>query len=95
MRYLRMIPGVAAIVENPVWVERIAGVTSDQTGIFYPRVRRGTYVEKGMLVGHVTDYVGRTVFEARAPEAGIVLYIRAVPSMTKGETIANIGVVKR
>lgn len=95
MRYLRMVPGVASLVENPVWIEQIAGITSDQTGIFYPRVKRGTYVEKGMLVGYVTDYVGKTIFEARAPEAGVVLYIGAVPSMTKGETIANIGVVRR
>jgi predicted deacylase len=95
MRYLRMIPGVPAFVENPVWVERIAGITSDQTGMFFPRAKRGTYVEKGMLVGYVTDYLGKTILEARAPEAGIVLYIRAVPSMTKGETIANIGIVKK
>jgi predicted deacylase len=95
MRYLRILPGVASAVENPVWIERIAGITSDQTGMFYPRVKRGTYVEKGMLVGYVTDYLGKTILEARAPEAGVVLYIRAVPSMTKGETIANIGVVKR
>jgi uncharacterized protein len=95
MRYLRLLPGVPTIVENPVWVERIAGMTSDQTGVFYPRVKRGTYVEKGMLVGYVTDYVGKTILEARAPEAGVVLYIRAVPSMTKGEAIANIGVVRK
>ena len=43
----------------------------------------------------ITDYVGKTIFEARAPVAGIVLYVCAVPSMTKGATIANIGVVAR
>jgi hypothetical protein len=95
MRYLQVLPGVATTVEHPVWIERIAGIISDQTGMFYPMVRRGTYVEKGMLVGYVTDYVGKTIQEARAPEAGVVLFVRAVPSMTKGETIANIGVVKR
>ena len=95
MRYLQMLPGAATMIENPVWIERIAGITSDQTGIFYPRVKRGAYVEKGMLVGYVTDYVGKTLLEARAPESGVVLYLRAVPSMTRGETIANIGVVKR
>jgi uncharacterized protein len=94
MRYLRLLPGVASVIENPVWIERIAGITSDQTGMFYPLVKRGTYVQKGMLVGYVTDYVGRTILEARAPESGVVLYLRAVPSMTRGETIANIGVVK-
>jgi len=36
-----------------------------------------------MKVGYVTDYLGKVVFEARAPVAGVVLYICAVPSMTK------------
>ena len=95
MRYLQILPGVASAVERPVWIERVAAVTSEQTGMFYPLVRRGTYVAQGALVGYVTDYFGKTIFEARAPEAGVVLYLRAVPSMTKGETIANIGLVKR
>lgn len=93
MRYLKMIPGAATMVQNPVWVERIATVASEQTGIFYPLVKRGTYVEQGMKLGYVTDYVNNVTFEARASAAGVVLYICAVPSMTKGATIANIGVV--
>jgi hypothetical protein len=48
-----------------------------------------------MKVGYVTDYVGKTILEARAPAAGVVLYICAVPSMTKDAAIANVGVVKR
>ncbi|NJD18443.1 MAG: hypothetical protein FIA95_04070, partial [Gemmatimonadetes bacterium] len=95
MRYLHMLPGAPTVVENPVWIERLADVASEQTGIFYPLVKRGTYVQAGMKIGYVTDYVGKTIFEARAPESGVVLYIRAVPSMTKGETIASIGVVRR
>jgi hypothetical protein len=46
-----------------------------------------------MKLGYVTDYLGRTVFEARAKEGGIVLYVRAVPSINAGETIASVGVV--
>jgi len=95
MRYLKMISGAATVVQQPVWIERIATLASEQTGIFYPLVKRGTYVEQGMKVGYVTDYFGNVSFEARAPAAGIVLYICAVPSMTKGATIANIGVVMR
>jgi predicted deacylase len=95
MRYLRILPGAPAVVERPVWIERVAAITSDQTGMFYPLAKRGSYVAQGALVGYVTDYVGKTILEARAPEAGVVLYIRAVPSMVKGETIANIGVVRR
>jgi hypothetical protein len=46
-----------------------------------------------MNLGYVTDYVGKILFEARAPVSGIVLHICAVPSMKKGDNIANIGVV--
>ncbi len=95
MRYLRILPGAAAVVDKPVWIEKVATIASDLTGMFYPLVKRGMYVEQGSKVGFITDYLGRTIFEARAPEAGVILFIRAVPSMTKGETIANVGVVKR
>jgi predicted deacylase len=95
MRYLKMLPGSAAPIERPVWIEKVVPLASEQTGVFYPLVRRGTYVEQGMKIGYVTDYLGKTIFEARAPASGVVLYICAVPSMTKGATIANIGVVAR
>jgi predicted deacylase len=95
MRYLKMLPGTAAMVEHPVWFEKVATLASEQTGIFYPSVKRGTYVEQGTKVGYVTDYLGKVIFAARAPVAGVVLYVCAVPSMTKGATIANIGVVAR
>jgi predicted deacylase len=95
MRYLKMLPGAPNVIEHPVWIEKVATIASEQTGIFYPLVKRGTYVEQGMKVGYVTDYLGKVIFEARAPVAGVVLYVCAVPSMTKGATIANIGVVAR
>ncbi|HKQ75722.1 MAG TPA: M14 family metallopeptidase [Blastocatellia bacterium] len=92
MRYLKMSPGTHSTVEYPVWIEKVVTLPSEQTGIFYPLVRRGTYVQQGMKVGYVTDYVGKVIFEARAPSSGIVLYICSVPSMTKGANIANIGI---
>ncbi len=95
MHFLKMLPGAAVPVEHPVWIEKMESVTSDQSGIFYPVVRRGTYIEKGMRIGYVTDYYGKTIFEAHAPSSGVVLYICAVPSMKKGDTIANVGVVAR
>jgi hypothetical protein len=93
MRLLKMIPGAPSPVEHPVWVQSIQTISSEQTGIFHPLVARGSYVAEGMQVGYVTDFVGRKVFEARASVAGVVLYVCAVPSMKKGDTIANVGVV--
>src|SRR6185503_5457637 len=75
MRYLKMLPGTTSLVEHPIWIDKIGTLASEQTGIFYPLVKRGTYVEQGMKVGYVTDYVGNVIFEARAQIAGVVLYI--------------------
>jgi hypothetical protein len=95
MEYLKMLDRPVRPVEHPVWIERVVSVPSEATGIFYPLVERGTYVAEGMKLGYVTDYVGRMLFEARAPVAGIVLFVRGVPSMSTGETVANVGVVAR
>jgi predicted deacylase len=95
MRYLKMLSGAPVVIEHPVWLERVVTIASEQTGMFYPLVRRGTYVEQGMKIGYVTDYLGKVIFEARAPVAGVVLYVCAVPSMTKGATIANVGAVAK
>jgi predicted deacylase len=93
MRALKMIPGEPHPIENPVWLEKIIDVSSEIEGIFYPLVKRGTYVQEGMKLGYVTDFFGKTIFEARAPAAGVVLHLNAVPSLKKGDNIANIGVV--
>ena len=92
MRYLKMLPGEVTPVLHPVWITSVLTVTSGEAGVFYPLVARGARVAKDAALGYVTDFFGRTVFEARAPAAGEVLYVCSLPSMSKGGTIANIGV---
>lgn len=93
MRKLKMLPGEPLFMESPVWLDKTVEVASEETGIFHPLVLRSGYVEPGMKLGYVTDYFGKTIYVARAPVAGIILHICAVPSMKKGDNIADIGVV--
>ena len=93
MSYLKMISHPVGPVEHPVWIEQVLTVSGEQSGIFYPTVDRGEYVEKGARLGYVTDYVGNTIQEAVAPAAGEVLFVRAVPTVNKGDTIANVGTI--
>src|ERR1700726_4724376 len=85
MRVLKMLPGEPHLIESPVWLDKIVDIESDLEGIFYPLVKRGTYVQEGMKIGYVTDYFGKTIFEASAPVSGVVLHINAVPSLKKGD----------
>src|SRR5258708_26997621 len=93
MRGLKMLPGDPHLIENPVWLEKIVDVTGEQLSIFYPLVKRGTYVEAGMRLGTVTDFFGKVIAEPRAPVAGVILHVNALPTLKKGDNIANIGVV--
>ena len=92
MAQLRMLDRKFTPVK-PVWLTEMLSVTATTGGIFYPEVRRDQLVKKGARLGHSTDYLGREVEVATSPADGIVLYVRPVPSMNKGETIAAIGVV--
>ena len=91
MRYLRMLPGPAELVQNPIWLERTEVLRSPATGVWHAAVERGTTVTKGTLMGTLTDFFGNTIAEIRAPFAGEVLYIVATPAMSKGEPVGMVG----
>ena len=94
MGYLKMIARPVRPVTRPIWIEKVVTVTSDSNGIFYPAAARDQRVSAGAKLGHVTDYLGRKLYDVTAPQAGLILYINALPTILKGGTIANLGVLK-
>ncbi len=95
MAYLKMIPNGPNPVANPTWIEKIVTVAAGQDGVFYPDVQRDAHVAKGARLGVVRDYWGKTLAEPAATDAGIIMFVRALPTLRKGDTIANIGIVRR
>jgi len=93
MGHLKMTRQVAAPVRSPVWVE-VVSVSADRDGMFHPAVDRDSHVAKGAKLGSVTDYLNRPLQDIVSPEAGIVMFVRALPSLRKGDTIASVGVVQ-
>jgi predicted deacylase len=77
-----------------VWIDKIVSVASEHDGMFYPSVARNARVVKGARIGVVRDYWYKTIAEVTAPEGGIVMFVRALPSLKKGDTIVNIGTIK-
>ncbi|HKE27830.1 MAG TPA: M14 family metallopeptidase [Bryobacteraceae bacterium] len=90
-RHLKMLAGEPSPVEHPLWLARVSVVTSDLEGVFYPLAAAEAYVSEGMKIGYLTDYFGHKIRDVTSPVAGVVLYIGAVPSLKKGDTIAHIG----
>lgn len=87
---LKMIERAIPVPPKITWVGHDQRVRADGGGMFYATVSRGSRVTKGAKIGYITDYVGRKVSDVLAPQAGVVSFIRGVPSLTKGATIVTI-----
>src|SRR6266404_2464553 len=94
LRYLKMTPGTARRVKRPVYLDPAPVVSSPETGILYPRVKRDQTVKKGAVLAHITDFFGKKIADVKAPCAGKVLYIVATPPITKGQPVGCVGSIR-
>jgi len=91
LKHLGMIAGSVERRFEPVWVKTTTYIRSEHEGIFYPLGHRGRHVQKGELLGYLTDFFGNVIQEAIAPHDGIIMYIITTPPMSKGEPMVKIG----
>src|SRR5881296_2960881 len=91
LRYLRMLPGDVELVRSPLFFERTEVLRSPATGVWHAKVERGQSVQKGTVVGILTDFFGVTQAEIRAPFGGIMLHVVGTPAMSQGEPLGMIG----
>jgi predicted deacylase len=91
MRHLKMLAGDVVPVVNPVWIANATVVTADRDGVFHAVVGPEAYVSKGARVGYITDYFGVKVADVNSPVAGVVIYIRSIPSLKPGDNLVDIG----
>jgi predicted deacylase len=90
---LGMLQRTAHRVVRPVWLDGGmpgARVAADGAGVFLAAIPRDTHVKKGQVVGHTTDFLGRATGDVRAPNDGLVTFIRGVPSMWPKATLVNV-----
>ena len=62
-------------------------------GMFFAKAKRSAVVKEGDVVGETTDYAGRPTGQIKAPVGGLITFIRGVPSMWPGATLANVSPV--
>jgi predicted deacylase len=99
MRYLKMADGKVEMPDKVTWYDPAEVLyfpadSKDKAGLFYPKAKKTQMVEKGALLGVVTDLFGKQIYELRAPFAGEVLYIIDTPPISAGEPLAFVGAIK-
>ena len=91
LKHLGMLTGKPERLFDPVWVKSVTYIRSQHQGLYYPLAHSGRHVEKGEVLGYLTDFFGNIIQHAVAPHDGIIMYIIATPPMSKGEPLLKIG----
>ena len=86
----KMIDRALKPVASPVYISAGSRVQADKGGMFFATVARDARVTAGQVIGTTTDYLGRKTGDLKAPIAGLVTFIRGVPSMWPGATLVNV-----
>jgi uncharacterized protein len=90
LRHLGMRDDGPPPVASPTWLTRNSVLRTSNTGLFYPAVACEQMVERGALIGRVTDLHGAVLEEVHAPFGGEILYVVATPPVSKGEPLAMV-----
>jgi predicted deacylase len=88
---LKVLPGT--VVENPsaVVMKPMTGLSSEQTGCWYPSISPDDSVKEGQKLGEVRDFFCNVLGEYFAPCSGIMLYVVSSLPVKKGEPLVAIG----
>jgi len=93
LRYLKLTSGTARPVKRPIYFDPAPVLSSPETGLLYPHVKRDDTVKRGAILAHITDFFGKKIAEVKSPVTGKVIYIVATPPITKGQPIGCIGAI--
>jgi uncharacterized protein len=81
---MRFAPVSARIMNESAWLR------SQHNGLFYPSCRVGENVSAGQHLGRVVNFLGETVQEAIAPEAGRVMFLVTTLAMNEGDPLLAV-----
>lgn len=77
-------------MSKATWMGSPVRVGADKPGMFFATVSRDAKVKAGQPIGYLTDYLGRRTGQVTSPVEGLVGFVRGVPSVWAGATLANV-----
>ena len=82
--------------KNPInYIHTRSFLVSKHTGIWYPTTKAGDSIEKGEIIGTVTDFFGNLLEEVQADASGLILYILGTPPVNQGDSLVSIGILEK
>lgn len=91
MSSLGMIDKQPLAPKDPIVLERNKWVRANQSGIMISYKKAGDYVDKGEVLGHITDPYGIKESKIKSPYSGYIYGHNNMPVVHKGDAIYHIG----
>jgi hypothetical protein len=92
IKHLGMLHGELNLKNEPVYISKSKWIRAANSGMFYASVVNGTLVEKGDVLGLISDPYGEFEKKVRAPHKGYVFCVNNAPVVNKGNAIFHISV---
>ncbi len=95
MHEIGMLSGrVARIPAPPVFSNSSFWVRAEEGGIVRPFVNLGAWVDRDQVLGVVSDPLGQTDLEVRAPEKGLIIGRSNLPAVNEGDALFHIARIR-
>ena len=90
LAYLGMGPEVPAAARPSILIERSRWLRAPSSGMWHPSVAYGAWVERGTVLGEVSDPFGAYAKPVRATWAGYVFCINDAPVVNRGDALFHV-----
>lgn len=77
----------------PVVIKKSMWVRARQGGLFRFYIKDGSKVDKGQVIGTISDPYGKYEFKVKIPHCGYVIGLNHAPVVYKGDALMHLGVV--
>jgi hypothetical protein len=77
----------SVVIKESVWIR------ARQGGLFRFVVKDGTKIEKGQVIGTISDPYGRYEFAVKMPQQGYIIGLNHAPVVYKGDALLHLGMV--
>lgn len=93
MKYLDMRDEAPASITTSIYIENSTWVRARYAGLHHSQVRNGARVEKGQVLGLITDPYGQFEKTIKSPMDGVVIGINNYPVVNMGDALMHIGAI--
>lgn len=91
MHHLDMIDECDELQRGSTLLYQSKWLRAPMSGMFDLRILNGSYVEKGTIIGVISDPFGKTERSFKSPMNGYIFAVNEAPIVNKGDAIFHIG----